>query len=211
MTNRNLLDTFGDVSLDLIAEAAPDEGRKKRSIRAWVKWTAVAAASLALILSIGIPMGLHGVPEQTTVDELYPFDSIRVGESAAFGLEYSGGISGTVTYDSLDDSSFSVTVTVNESNEYEHDPYLNHYVELEINGQYVAEERESADAYPLLDVYVNGERQDEYDFGFLREAGTYHVTVQFTRLLEAEGRAVLCDFVFPGLVAFEVYHFEEGD
>ena len=56
MTDRNILDAFGGISPDLIEEAAPHGGQKKRDGRAWVKWGAVAACftlALAIFTSLG--------------------------------------------------------------------------------------------------------------------------------------------------------------
>ena len=51
MTNRNILDAFGGISLDLIEEAVPRRGQKERNRKAWVKWGAVAASGLILVLA----------------------------------------------------------------------------------------------------------------------------------------------------------------
>ena len=169
MTSRNILDAMGEIAPDMIAEAAPGVVQRKRGNQTWVKWGAAVAACLCLVVAIGVAVSpriyreYFHTGDQSIVDELYPFDSIRVGESAAFDSVYGGGISGIVTYDTLQDTSFSFTVTVNESNEYAHDLILNHYIEFEVNGEYVADKGERIPVYPLLDVYVNGIQQDGYD------------------------------------------------
>ena len=56
MTNRNILDAFGGISLDLIEEAVPRRGQKERNGKAWVKWGAVAAC-FTLVLAIFTSLG----------------------------------------------------------------------------------------------------------------------------------------------------------
>lgn len=57
MTNRNILDAFGGISLDLIEEAVPRRGQKERNRKAWVKWGAVAASGLILVLAFLTSIG----------------------------------------------------------------------------------------------------------------------------------------------------------
>ena len=45
----------------------------------------------------------------------------------------------------------------------------------------------------------------------MRIPGTYQVTVDYSKLIEADGDAVICDFVLPSIAAFEVYRFEYRD
>jgi hypothetical protein len=65
MTNTDLLQAMGHIDPKLIADAAPDAGRKKRADRAWVKWGAVAAC-LCFAVGMVFRVAIAFVPNQAT-------------------------------------------------------------------------------------------------------------------------------------------------
>ena len=201
MTTQNIFKALRNIDEKMILDAIHDE--KVNKINMNLKKIVTLAACFILLIGLAIPLALHFIPEdEMTVDELYPFDSLVVGEYT----EYENG---TVTYDSKEGNSITFTITVNNENEYEHSLLINYYIETEENGKYSANHGQATD-YHWLKMLVNG-KETEYDYCFMRIPGTYQVTVDYSKLIEADGDAVICDFVLPSIAAFEVYRFEYRD
>lgn len=196
MTNKNIFREMGGLDPDLIMKAAPAEKAKKKSLKnVWVKWGAIAAC-FALMLSIGIPLGINLIQDYTEND-VYSFTSLKTGESVDFK-------SGSVSYDTLDEHSLTFTLVIDKAIT-ARKLAMNAYVEY-ADGTVEFIDTEDERYYNLLDITVNGNSCSRNDMPM--EIGTYIITVDFSKLIEADGKLVLCDFVMVDIAGLDVYYYE---
>ena len=65
MTSRNLYRSLGGLDPNLIAAAAPTDGKTRQGRPSWIKWASIAAG-LCVLIGIAFRIALAFVPSQTT-------------------------------------------------------------------------------------------------------------------------------------------------
>lgn len=213
MTTKKFSNALGNIGENYVDEAVNYTIKKKNNI--WLKWGAIAAC-FAFLLCIGIPLVFHLIPNGDIGDDHggYPWEILKVGESMTYD-------NGTISYDEHNGTSISFTINVTDPTEYMYREYLfskAYWIEYEENGETTINHGYSNGVNELFSITVNGEPIEvidvygnlnwDYDFRFMIIPGTYKVTVDYSKLFEAEGNAAMLEFRISGIVEFDVYHFE---
>ena len=198
MTNKNIFREMGGLDPDLIMKAAPDVPHKKSVNKTWVKWASIAAC-FALILCIGIPTLLHIYPIDNHRKSPYPFDMLQVGESTTYKA-------GRIFFDSLDNTSFTFTLTINEEKseltyEYSYALEMNGWIEYQDG----TKPNLTNDAIQALIITVNGEVVQEIP----DVPGEYSITIDFSKLVNDEGKINIADILMWGIASFDIDYHEQ--